>query len=82
MWQFAEELNASKTCSCPSNVAFVFADNNMEKAIELLKYSVDISQTDEGSHYMLVGEHAMKKWSAGGQMAQYAPMGLIRLLND
>ena len=59
-----------------------FADNDMEKAAELLKYSVDISHTDDCSHCIFVGEHAMKKWSAGGPMAKYAPMGLIRLLND
>lgn len=59
-----------------------FTDNDMEKAAKLLKYSVDISQTDNGCHCIFVGEHAMKKWSAGGPMAKYAPMGLIRLLND
>lgn len=59
-----------------------FADNDAEYATELLKYSADISQTDDGSNYMLVGGHAMKKWTAGGPMAKYAPMGLIRLLND
>lgn len=59
-----------------------FANNDMEKAVELLKYSVDISLTDDCSHCMFVGEHAMKKWSEGGPMSKYAPMGLIRLLND
>ncbi|MCW8821501.1 MAG: hypothetical protein OQK45_04665 [Sulfurovum sp.] len=59
-----------------------FADNDAEQTKELLKYSTTISQTDDGSHYILVGGHAMKKWVAGGPMAKYAPMGLIRLLND
>lgn len=59
-----------------------FADNDAEQTKELIKYSADIGQTDDGSHYMLVGGHAMKKWIAGGPMAKYAPMGLIRLLND
>jgi hypothetical protein len=56
--------------------------DDVEQTKELLKYSTDISQTDDGSHYLLVGGHAMKKWAEGGLMAKYAPMGLIRLLND
>ncbi len=59
-----------------------FADNDVEQAKELLNYSTNIGQTDDGCHYMLVGGHAMKKWVEGGPMAKYAPMGLIRLLND
>lgn len=59
-----------------------FTDDVAEQAKELLKRSTDISQTDDVSHYILVGGHAMKKWVAGGPMAKYAPMGLIRLLND
>lgn len=59
-----------------------FTGNDGEQTKELLKYSRDISQTNDGSHYILVGGHAMKKWVAGGPMAKYAPMGLIRLLND
>jgi len=59
-----------------------FANDNSEHVTELLKYSTDLSQEDENSNYILVGELAMRKWRAGGPMAEYAPMGLIRLLND
>ena len=59
-----------------------FADNDLKKAAKLLKYSIDVTDTGDSNHYMYVGEHAMKKWSSGGPMAKYAPMGLIRLLND
>eukprot|EP01084_Bolivina_argentea_P026104 48493_1 len=34
MWEFAHELKHSKTCECPENVAFVFADNR-EKDMRL-----------------------------------------------
>lgn len=59
-----------------------FADNNEEDAKALVKYSADIRETDEGSHYALRGKLAMKKWAAGGPMAAYAPMGLVKILND
>ncbi len=59
-----------------------FTDNDSEKAQELLKYCDEIRGTDEGSNYALRGKHAMKKWVAGGPMAAYAPMGLVKILND
>ena len=59
-----------------------FADNNEEAAKALVKYSADVKKTDEGSHYVLRGKLAMKKWAAGGPMAAYAPMGLVKILND
>lgn len=59
-----------------------FADNNEKNTQELVKYSADIRKTDEGSHYALRGKLAMKKWVAGGPMAAYAPMGLVKILND
>lgn len=59
-----------------------FVQDNAEQTKELLDYSIKISQTDDGSHCALLGRHAMKKWAEGGPMAKYAPMGLIRLLND
>jgi hypothetical protein len=59
-----------------------FAENNEEDAKALVKYSTDVRKTDEGSHYVLRGKLAMKKWSAGGPMAAYAPMGLVKILND
>lgn len=59
-----------------------FADNNEEDAKALVKYSAEIRETDEGSHYALRGKLAMKKWVAGGPMAAYAPMGLVKILND
>jgi hypothetical protein len=37
---------------------------------------------EDTSHYALRGKLAMKKWKAGGPMADYATMGLIRILND
>lgn len=58
-----------------------FANDNVEHLTELVEYSTNISQIDDSSNTMLVGGHAMKKWKAGGPMAEYAPMGLIRLLN-
>ncbi len=59
-----------------------FAENNEESAKALVKYSDEVSKTDEGDHYALRGKLAMKKWIAGGPMAAYAPMGLIKILND
>ncbi|HEY9190091.1 MAG TPA: hypothetical protein VIM88_04415 [Sulfurovum sp.] len=59
-----------------------FADHDEEQTRELFNYSKEISQAEHVSRYMVVGNLAMKKWEAGGPMAKYAPMGLIRLLND
>ncbi|MFC2073400.1 hypothetical protein ACFLRS_00935 [Campylobacterota bacterium] len=59
-----------------------FADNNEENAKKLVKYSTDIRETDVGSHYALKGKLAMRKWIAGGPIAAYAPMALIKILND
>lgn len=59
-----------------------FADNDMERATELLKYCDEIMQTEDACSYALRGKLAMKKWKAGGPMADYATMGLIRILND
>lgn len=56
--------------------------NNAAHTIDLLNYSNDIRHIDEVTRYRLVGNHAMKKWESGGPLAKYAPMGLIRLLND
>ena len=59
-----------------------FADKDEVTAKELLKYCEEIRQRDDVSNYTLRGKLAMKKWKAGGPMAEYAPMGLIRILND
>jgi len=59
-----------------------FTANDTKQTKDLLQYSIDISQTEDGGHYVLLGRHAMKKWAEGGPMAKYAPMGLIRLLNN
>jgi len=59
-----------------------FADNDTDRAKELLKYCDDVMQTKDASNYALRGKLAMKKWKAGGPMADYATMGLIRVLND
>lgn len=59
-----------------------FTKNNEERTKALLDYSKEISQIDDNGRYILVGNHAMKKWRSGGPVAKYAPMGLIRLLND
>lgn len=56
--------------------------NNATHTMDLLNYSNDIRYIDEVARYRLVGNHAMKKWETGGPVAKYAPMGLIRLLND
>lgn len=58
-----------------------FANDNAEYVTELLKYSNDLNQNDDSHKTIIVGELAMRKWRAGGRMAEYAPMGLIRLLN-
>ncbi len=59
-----------------------FANDDEGSAKELLKYCSEIRQRDDVSTYTLRGKLAMKKWKAGGPMAEYAPMGLIRILND
>jgi hypothetical protein len=59
-----------------------FANKDEEYTRELLKYSEDIRMKDDVTNYRLRGKLAMKKWKAGGPMAGYAPMGLIRILND
>ena len=59
-----------------------FADNNTKRAQELLKYCDEVMQTEDASNYALRGRLAIKKWKAGGPMADYATMGLIRILND
>ena len=59
-----------------------FTDHDEAHTKALLDYSKEIRQIDDVARYRLVGNHAMKKWNAGGPMAKYAPMGLIRLLND
>lgn len=59
-----------------------FTNNNEEAAKELVTYSTDIKETEDGAHYALRGKLAMKKWLAGGPMAAYAPLGLIKILND
>ena len=59
-----------------------FANNNDEHAVELAKYCAEIRHKHDVSNYALRGKLAMKKWKAGGPMAEYAPMGLIRILND
>jgi hypothetical protein len=58
-----------------------FSNNDEDKTKALLEYSHNLSQTEEGAHYMLLGAHAIKKWMGEGPIAQYAAMGLIRLLN-
>ncbi len=57
-----------------------FASDNVEQAEKLLKYSTDLCQEDNSRKDIVVGELAMKRWKAGGAMAEYAPMGLMRLL--
>ncbi|TNF44463.1 MAG: hypothetical protein EP216_02065 [Epsilonproteobacteria bacterium] len=59
-----------------------FADNDTDRVKELLKYCDEVMQKEDGSNYALRGKLAMKKWKEGGTMADYATMGLIRILND
>ena len=59
-----------------------FSENKMERAKELLKYCDDLMKTEDACNYALRGKLAMKKWKSGGPMADYATMGLIRILND
>ena len=58
------------------------ADDDMDRAKELLKYCDEIMKGEDACNYALRGKLAMKKWKAGGPMADYATMGLIRILND
>jgi len=59
-----------------------FAHDDEKYLDELVKYSNDLCQDEDSHKTVIVGELAMRKWRAGGKMAEYAPMGLIRLLND
>ncbi|MEA2048989.1 MAG: hypothetical protein U9O64_11170 [Campylobacterota bacterium] len=59
-----------------------FADEDEEKCTELMEYCDKIRLGEDVSNYTLRGRLAIKKWKAGGPMAEYAPMGLIRILND
>ena len=53
IWDFAEELKASGSCSCPSNVAFVFADNQ-EKEMRLSERSYKMC--NENCHWFRVAQ--------------------------
>lgn len=59
-----------------------FADNNKDRVQDLLKYCDDVMLTEDANNCALRGKLAMKKWKDGGPMADYATMGLIRVLND
>jgi hypothetical protein len=71
-----------KRTVCTQYLLKNFANNNMDRAKELVKYCENIMQTDDANNYALRGKLAVKKWRAGGPMADYATMGLIRILND
>ena len=73
--------NKEKRKVCRQYLLKNFANNDMDHAAELLKYCDEIME-EEACHYALRGKLAMKKWKAGGPMADYATMGLIRVLND
>lgn len=53
MWKFAEELNASQSCECPQNVAFVFADN-MKKDMRLIERSYRLC--NDNCHFFHVAQ--------------------------
>lgn len=59
-----------------------FSDEDEEKCTQFMDYCEKIRSREDVSSYTLRGKLAMKKWKAGGPMAEYAPMGLIRILND
>jgi hypothetical protein len=59
-----------------------FASDNAEQTEKLLKLSNELNDDDHNRNNILVGELAMKRWKAGGPMAEYAPMGLMRLLKN
>lgn len=59
-----------------------FANENAEQTEKFMKYSNDITSDDNSRNDILVGELAMKRWKAGGPMAEYAPMALMRLLKN
>ena len=79
----AYQLNdKEKRKVCTNYLLKNFSDNDMSRAKEYLKYCDDIMQTENACNYALRGKLAMKKWKSGGPMADYATMGLIRILND
>ena len=57
-----------------------FAHDDVEKTDKLMRYSNDLINIENSKNDILVGELAMKRWKAGGPMAEYAPMALMRLL--
>ncbi len=59
-----------------------FAKNDEAYTEELLRYCKELRQKNEVDSYALRGKLAMRKWKKGGPMAECAPMGLIRILND
>jgi len=59
-----------------------FANNNDEQIEKFIKYSNDLTRDDSSRNDILVGQLAMKRWKAGGAMAEYAPMALMRLLKN
>ena len=71
-----------KRAVCTQYLLKNFADDDMDRATELLTYCDEIMQKEDACSYALRGKLAMKKWKAGGIMADYATMGLIRILND
>ena len=79
----AYQLNENeKRKVCTQYLLKNFADNSMDRTKELLQYCDEIMKQEDVYNYALRGKLAMKKWKAGGPMAEYATMGLIRILND
>ena len=75
MWKFSEELNDNIECSCPENVAFVFADNrNPEGSIRLVQNSYN--KCNSNCQYF----HISKDYNPWDWFGKIGP--LLELIND
>lgn len=59
-----------------------FVNQNEASMQTLFAHWEEIRDSEEIKEYINKGKLAMKQWQKGGAMAQYAPMGLIKLLNE
>ena len=59
-----------------------FTNDNEASVAILFSYWEEIRAKEEIKEYINKGQLAMKQWKKGGMMAEYAPMGLIKILNE
>ena len=77
MWQFGEELKREGMCECPSNVAFVFADNNKDKKREHRLIERSYSLCSESCHYY----HIAQEYTPWDWFGKIGPMKQL-ILSD